>query len=175
MGCLQHNPNVNPMPRLIEKQATRVPRNGALFIAVFVIVAGGGCGDSTPTAPANAAPLVGTAWRLVSLEPGAPLVSAAPPGRDLTLRFDRLLAPARLWVGAGGPCNGYSGLFYATPEGVLWIESPLLGTRIGCEGDRGALEAAYLDRLYATATWLLRADSLVLRTPDARWLLFVRQ
>ena len=163
------------MPTLIAKQAMRVPRSGALVIAVFALVAGAGCGDSTPTAPVTAAPLVGTAWRLVSLEPGAPLVSAAPADRNPAIRFDRLIAPARLWVGAFGGCNSYSGLFYATPEGVLWIESPLLGTRIGCEGDRGALEAAYLDRLYATATWLLRADSLVLQTPDARWLLFVRQ
>ena len=163
------------MPTILAKRATRVPRSIVFLLAGFVVVTGVQCRDSAPTDPVDATPLVGTEWRLVSLEPGAPLVSAAPQGREPLLSFDRYPSPPRLSVGARGPCNAFGGAYDATPEGSLWIQSPLLGTRIGCEGERGALEDAYLDRLYATVTWARHADSLVLHTTDERWLRFVRQ
>jgi heat shock protein HslJ len=147
------------------------PRRYALAIALFAIASGTRCSVS-PGEPAGTPPLAGTTWRLVSLEPGAPLVSAAPPDRIPTLGFTRLIDPPRLYVGGNGPCNGFGGQYDAGTAGTIRIDS-IMATRIGCEGDRGALESAYFDRLDAATTWSVRADSLILGTSDARWLLFV--
>ena len=174
MGALEAEANAIPMPTLLAKQALPVRRTAAIVLAALVIVAGTRCRDAAPTDPLNGAPLVGTAWRLVSLEPGAPLVSAAPPDRMPRLSFDRLLGPPRLSVGGNGPCNGFGGRYNATPEGTIRIDS-LMTTFIGCIGERGALESAYFDRLNAATTWSVRADSLLLQTASVGWLRFVRE
>lgn len=144
----------------------------ALALALLAVVAGARCDGPSPGEPAATPPLAGTEWRLVSLEPGAPLVSAAPPDRIPMLGFTRLVGPPRHYVGGNGPCNGFGGQYDATDAGTIRIDS-IMATRIGCEGDRGALESAYFDRLDAATTWSVRADSLILGTSDARWLLFV--
>lgn len=149
-------------------------RSAALALAALVIVAGARCRDAAPTDPLGGSPLLGTAWRLVSLEPGAPLLTAAAPDRIPTLRFGRLPGPPRLSVEGNVPCNTFSARYGATRQGAIWIDS-LFTTYTGCPGERGALEGAYYMRLDSAVAWRVRADSLLLHTANVGWLLFVRE
>ncbi len=155
----------------IATQALRYLRRSARIVAI--VLAGAGCSDAA-TSPVADAPLLDTSWLLVSLEPGAPLVSATVTPRIVRIGFHFHTHFQRPSVGGAAPCNGFGGKYVATHDGRIAFDT-LIATRMGCSPEALALENAFFDRLIAANFWSISTDSLVLRTLDARWLLFVRQ
>ena len=111
----------------------RVP----LLIAVAAMLAGCSLiGDDT----ANGG-LANTSWTVVSIA-GQPTLPDARP----TMTF----APAGDVSGSGG-CNQYNGRFHT--DGDRITVGAVSSTLMGCEGERGPQETAFLSGLQGATTW----------------------
>lgn len=129
-------------------------------------------GLSTPekrTQPAGgvAARFVGTEWQLTSLH-GHDLID----GTNITLEIDR--EEGEITLGGSATCNEY-GSFHATMrEGVL--RSGGIGyTEVGCSGNRGEQENAYLDALGSAVSYQVRGDTLEVQDSKGKTTLVYRQ
>ena len=116
----------------------RVP----LLIGVVAMLAGCSLiGDDT----ANGG-LGNTSWTVVSIA-GQP----TPPDARPTMTF----APGGTVSGSGG-CNQYTGSFHT--DGDRITVGPVSSTLMGCEGERGQVEAAFLSGLQGATTWRQGGD-----------------
>lgn len=100
---------------------------------------------------------VGTEWRLILLHDREPL-----GGTSITLEVDR--DAGRVEVGGTAGCNFY-GLGHPTMSGGVLESRGVESTEIGCPGDRGRQEIAYLGALGKAATYRLRGDTLEVQNP----------
>jgi heat shock protein HslJ len=116
----------------------RVP----LLIGLVALLAGCSLiGDDT----ANGG-LGNTSWTVVSIA-GQPTPHDARP----TMAF----APGGTVSGSGG-CNQYTGSFQT--DGDRITVGPVSSTLMGCEGERGQVEAAFLSGLQGATTWQQGGD-----------------
>lgn len=90
--------------------------------------------------------LVNTSWTVLSIA-GAPTLPKARP--TMTFAADGTVS------GSGG-CNQYSGSFRTDGDRIAF--GPMSSTLMGCEGQRGQQEAAFLADLQGAATWRLADD-----------------
>ncbi len=85
--------------------------------------------------------LVNTSWTVVSIA-GAPTLAEARP--TMTFAQDATVS------GSGG-CNQYSGAFRT--GGDAFAVAEVSSTLMGCDGDRGRQEGAFLGALQGANTW----------------------
>ena len=117
-------------------------RHVPLLIGVVAMLAGCSLiGDDT----ANGG-LGNTSWTVVSIA-GQP----TPPDARPTMTF----APGGTVSGSGG-CNQYTGSFHT--DGDRITVGPVSSTLMGCEGERGQVEAAFLSGLQGATTWRQAGD-----------------
>ena len=90
--------------------------------------------------------LANTSWTVISIN-GQP----TPPASRPTMTF----APGGTVTGSGG-CNQYNGTFRTDGERIT--VGPVQSTLMGCEGERGQVEAAFLSGLQGATTWRRGAD-----------------
>ncbi|WP_173163693.1 META domain-containing protein [Phytohabitans suffuscus] len=114
-------------------------------------------------APGPTGGLVGVEWRLTDVVEQARTWSP-PPDADVRLRFD----------GAGGwsgqPCNRYSGSVQIDGDVVTFATGS--GTEMFCDGERGALERAFLAVVDGSARWRVEGGELRIDKPDGQGLRF---
>lgn len=108
----------------------------ALPILAAVIAACSLWGDDT----ANGG-LANTSWTVISIA-GQPTAPDARP--TMTFAADGT-------VSGSGSCNQYSGSFRTDGDRIEF--GPVSSTLMGCEGQRGEQEAAFLSALQGAATW----------------------
>jgi heat shock protein HslJ len=117
-------------------------RHRALFLVgvAAVLVACSPGGDNTNGGLGN------TSWTVISIA-GQPVAPDARP----TMTFD----PGGTVSGNGG-CNQYTGSFRT--EGDRIAVGQVSSTLMGCEGERGRQEAAFLSALQGAGTWRLAEE-----------------
>jgi len=112
-----------------------------ILTAVFAVIACSPGGDDT----ANGG-LGNTSWTVTSIGGQATLPEARP-----TMTF----AAGGTVSGSGG-CNQYSGSFRTDGDRIAFGQ--VSSTLMGCEGQRGLQEAAFLSAVQGAATWRLADD-----------------
>ncbi|MFO1539083.1 MAG: META domain-containing protein [Chloroflexota bacterium] len=119
-------------------------------------------GAALPAAAQDADPalLVDVSWPLVALD-GAAVPAAA--AIDATFAADGSLS------GSAG-CNRFMGSY--TLDGATIAIAPLATTRMACDPDTMAREAAFLDLLQAASTWTTDGRSLSVATAAGGTLVF---
>jgi len=120
----------------------RTTRISMLLAVALVAVGCSPAGGGPSTAPG----LAETSWTVASIAGAATLADARP-----TMTF----APDGTLNGTGG-CNQYS-TTYRTDGGTISI-GQIASTLMGCEGDRGAQETAFLSALQGATTWRVGDD-----------------
>lgn len=90
--------------------------------------------------------LVNTSWTVIAIG-GAPTLDGAKP--TLTFAGDGTVS------GSAG-CNQYSGA--VRTDGAIMSVGEIASTLMGCDGDRGSQEAAFLGALRGATTWRLADD-----------------
>jgi len=118
---------------------------GLTILVVAACDSAGSTEGATPE-PTVAAELGGTSWTLVSVG-GAPVVEGSGP--HLTFGVDGNVS------GSTG-CNSVSGSYAA--DGPALTFGPLATTRMACEQNLMAQEAAVLEALAAVSGWEIDAD-----------------
>ncbi len=103
---------------------------------------------------------VGTEWSLTSLR-GENLLGST----SITLEIDR--DAGRIEVGGTATCNFY-GLGKPTMKGGVLKSRGVDSTQIGCHGDKGRQEIAYIDALVNAATYRVRGDTLEVQDATGR-------
>ena len=88
--------------------------------------------------------LANTAWTVISID-GQP---TAPDGVGPTMTFE-----AGGTVSGSSGCNQYSGSFHTDGDRIAIGE--VSSTLMGCDGQRGQMEARFLKALDGAATWRL--------------------
>jgi heat shock protein HslJ len=117
-----------------------------LTILVVAACDSTGSGTNTTPEPTAAADLAGTSWTLVSVG-GAPVVEGSA---------------AHLAFGLDGNANGSTGCNSLngtyTVDGAALTVGPLATTRMACEENLMAQEAAVLEALASVSGWEIDAD-----------------
>ena len=114
-----------------------------------------------------AARFVGTEWRLTRLQGREPL-----EGTSITLEVDR--DAGRIEVGGVATCNFY-GLGNPTMRDGVLSSRGVGMTEVGCTGQRGRQENAYLDALGEAATYRVRGNTLEVQNSEGTTLLAYEQ
>jgi heat shock protein HslJ len=122
----------------------------------------------TTEAAGIASKFVGTEWTLTSLR-GQELLA----GTSITLEIDR--DAGRVEVGGTAGCNFY-GLGNPTMKDGVLKSRGVESTEIGCPGDKGRQESAYLDALGSAGAYRVRGgDTLEVQNPEGATTLVYRQ
>jgi heat shock protein HslJ len=121
---------------------------GLTILVVAACDSTGSAPNLTPE-PTSAADLAGTSWAVVSIG-GAPVVEGSGP--HLTFGADGNAS------GSTG-CNSMSGSY--TTDGAALTLGPMATTRMACEENLMAQEAAVLQALTGVSGWEIDSDGLL--------------
>jgi heat shock protein HslJ len=116
-----------------------------------------------PVPPPLDPALKGTEWVLVSLNG-----DAVTGGTRITLEIGKES------LGGHSGCNLYGGGFEAMDDGTLKLskgDEQMMGTTVGCSGERGRQERSYMEALHNAASYRLRGDRLEIRNAEGNTIL----
>ncbi len=144
---------------------------GKLCFGILLLAILGGCGkEQTESVSAPSNDLVGAEFRFVGFNSDGNFTAAGltDDANRVTISFGVDSAVA----GSAG-CNRFAGKILTLGDGELAF-GPMISTKMMCEPAVMRVETEFLRMLGATASYSLRADTLILRSVDRSELVFVR-